>query len=76
MSNRNTDVLLEAVIDQNDRILEAVGSMREQIADLPTRSEFNELKADVTTIKHAVKETNHDLGKLKTRVTTLEIARP
>ena len=54
--------------DQNaklDAVLEAVGDIQRKVADLPTRTEFDELKQDVRVIKAAVTATNRDLEEHK-----------
>lgn len=61
-------VLLEDVHSKMDVVVEAVGQIQDQIKNLPTRDEFNELKDDVKVIKSVV--TEHDV-----RITQLENAR-
>ena len=47
-------VLLEDQNSKLDAVLEGVGDIQRKVADLPTRSGFDELKQDVKTIKVAV----------------------
>jgi peptidoglycan hydrolase CwlO-like protein len=58
-------VLMEDQNGKLDAVLEAVGDIQRKVADLPTRTEFDELKQDVRTIKAAVTATNHDLKQHK-----------
>lgn len=48
-----------------DGVVEAVGQLQDQVKNLPTRDEFNELKGDIKAIKVAV--SNHEQ-----RITQLE----
>lgn len=70
-----TDVLLEDIRSQIQAALEIVSDNQRQLADMPKRDEFNELKADVKIIKQAVKDTNVDLRLLERRVIKLEQTR-
>lgn len=72
--SRYTNVTLEDIREQMRAVLEITAGMQEQIADLPRRDEFNELKDDVKTIKQAVIDTSRDLRLLERRVTKLEKA--
>ena len=64
-----TNVILEEIRSQMSAVLEIVSNQ-------PTREEFDDLKADVNTIKRAVvdndKTTRHELELLDRRVTKLE----
>lgn len=54
--------------DQNtklDAVLESVGAVRQELARVPKREEFDELKQDVKTIKAAVTDLSRDLKKHK-----------
>ncbi len=42
-------------------VLESTSSISEQLKNVPTRNEFNELSLDVRTIRLAVTDTNKDL---------------
>jgi hypothetical protein len=53
-------------------VLEATDFIRQELARKPDREEFDELKADVTTLKHALKATNQDLHQLAERVAGIE----
>jgi archaellum component FlaC len=72
---RGMGVMLEQVLDQNRAVLEAVGDMQPQVADLPKRDEFEELKQDMQIVKAAVTDTNREVHDLDTRVSRLEAAR-
>ena len=65
-------VLLEEIRDQNRAVLEAVGSMREDLNHLPKREEFDELKQDVKIIKAAVTDLSHQVNDHEHRITRLE----
>jgi hypothetical protein len=68
-------IILEEIRDQNKAVLEAVSDMRQNVALIPEmKTDIEELKQDVRTIKAAVTATNKDLSKLDTRVTVLEQA--
>src|SRR2546421_11590235 len=62
---RHLSVLVEQVVSQNQGVLEAVGDIQRKVADLPTRTEFDELKQDVKTIKAAVGDLSDDLAELR-----------
>lgn len=69
-----TNVILEEIRDQNKAVLEAVGSMREELRQVPKHEEFDDLKQDVKTIKAAVTAMNKDAANLDQRVISLEQA--
>ena len=71
----NTDyngVLLEDLNGKFDAVIDGIKGIREKVDDLPTRTEFNELKEDVKTIKAVVTQTNKNLSIIDKRVTVLE----
>ena len=71
-----TNVILEEVRSQMRAVLEIVSDNQRKLGNMPTREEFDDLKADVNTIKRAVvdndKTTRHELELLDQRVTELE----
>ena len=71
-----TNVILEEIRSQMSAVLEIVSDNQRKLGNMPTREEFDDLKADVNTIKRAVvdndKTTRHKLGLLDRRVTKLE----
>jgi predicted nucleic acid-binding Zn-ribbon protein len=67
-------VLLEEIRDQNKAVLEAVGDMRKDLATVPKREEFDELKQDVKIIKAAVTDLSHQVTDHERRITDLEAA--
>lgn len=71
-----TNVILEEIRSQMSAVLEIVSDNQRKLDNMPTREEFNDLKADVNTIKRAVvdndKTTRHELELLDRRVTELE----
>lgn len=71
-----TNVILEEIRSQMSAVLEIVSDNQRKLGNMPTREEFDNLKADVNTIKRAVvdndKTTRHELELLDRRVTKLE----
>ena len=71
-----TNVILEEIRSQMSAVLEIVSDNQRKLGKMPTREEFDDLKADVNTIKRAVvdndKTTRHELELLDRRVTKLE----
>ena len=71
-----TNVILEEIRSQMRTVLEIVSDNQRKLDNMPTREEFDDLKADVNTIKRAVvdndKTTRHELELLDRRVTKLE----
>lgn len=55
---------MEHMDDKFDSLAEALQVTVDMVSQLPTRDEFNEVKADVTTIKLAVRDTNRELHGL------------
>lgn len=71
-----TNVILEEISSQMSAVLEIVSDNQRKLGNMPTREEFDDLKADVNTIKRAVvdndKTTRHKLELLDRRVAKLE----
>ena len=71
-----TNVILEEIRSQMSAVLEIVSDNQRKLDNMPTREEFDDLNADVNTIKRAVvdndKTTRHELELLDRRVTKLE----
>jgi hypothetical protein len=67
-------VLMEQMRDELRAVHEAVGGIQEQLADVPKRDEFDELRQEVRLIRAAVTATNEDVAGLKQRVDALEAA--
>ena len=71
-----TNVILEEIRSQMSAVLEIVSDNQRKLGNMPTREEFDDLKADVNTIKRAVvdndKTTRHKLELLDRRVAKLE----
>ena len=71
-----TNVILEEIRSQMSAVLEIVSDNQRKLDNMPTREEFDDLKADVNTIKRAVvdndKTTRHELELLDRRVAKLE----
>ncbi len=55
----------EKTKDDINLVLEATDFIKVRLEDMVTRDEFNELKADVQTIKIALRHTNEDLNDWK-----------
>ena len=62
--DRKVGVILEHFDDKFDSLAKALQLTNEMVSRLPTRDEFNEVKADITTIKLAVRDTNRELHGL------------
>lgn len=69
---RHLSMLVEEVISQNKAVLEIVADNQRVLQDIPKRDEFNELKAEVATIRAAVTDTNKELKLHDRRITKLE----
>ena len=71
-----TNVILEEIRSQMSAVLEIVSDNQRKLGNMPTREEFDDLKADVHTITRAVvdndKTTRHKLELLDRRVAKLE----
>lgn len=65
-------VMLEAIRDQNNAVLEAVGDIKNKVAGLPTREELNELKSDIKVIKATITNTNKQVQAHERRITVVE----
>lgn len=61
---RVAGIFSEQIKDELQVILEVVSDIQTKMIHLPTREEFNELKADIRTIKAAVKDTNRELHSI------------
>lgn len=70
----NLTVLVEQVIDQNNRVLEAVESMRDELKTKTSQTDLEEVKADIKAIKAAVTDTNRRVQDHEQRITQLEAA--
>jgi hypothetical protein len=57
-------VFMEHMDDKFDTLAEVIEIMNERMMELPTRDEFNEVKADIVTIKLAVRDTNREMHGL------------
>ena len=66
--------MLEQMRDELRVVHEAVGGIQEQLADVPKRDEFDELRQEVRLIRAAVTATNEDVAGLKLRVDALDAA--
>lgn len=69
-----TAILLEEIRDQNKAVLEAVGDMRKELAEVPKRDEFDELKQDMKVIKAAAVDLSHQVADHERRITDPEAA--
>jgi predicted nucleic acid-binding Zn-ribbon protein len=71
---RDNGIVVEQMRDELRAVHEAVGDIQEQLADVPKRDEFDELRQEVRLIRAAVTATNEDVAGLKQRVDALEAA--
>ncbi len=69
---RELGVLIEHNASQTQLILEILQSQQRQIAQLPTRDEFNELKSDLKIVKAAVTDSGAQLHDHERRIAHLE----
>lgn len=69
--------VLEEVRDQNKAVLENVGMMQNDMKLLAKQADLEEVKNDVKTIKHALRDTNNQIHGHEKRITKLEsVTRP
>lgn len=73
-NNNYHDVLLEQIRDQNKAVLEAVSGIRAELAQVPKREEFDELRQDVKIIKAAVTDLSQQVADHERRLSRLEAA--
>lgn len=66
--------LLEDLDGKFDYMVDAIGSINDQLRSIPKRDEFNELKAEVRAIHIVVSGHNKQLSKHESRITKLESA--
>ena len=78
MSNADDNyigVILEEIRDQNKAVLEAVGDIQKQVAELPTiRKDLGELTDDMKIVKAAVSDQSKQLQDHERRIGNLEAA--
>ncbi len=76
MSNSDDNyigVLLEEIRDQNKAVLEAVGDMQKQVAEIPAiKRDIGELKDDMKVVKAAVTDISRQANDYDHRITRLE----
>lgn len=71
--NDHTDVLLEDINGKFDAILEAVGTMQDQVKKIPKMAErLEKLESDMNMVKLATMGTSGDLKLIKIRTEKLE----
>ncbi|MDQ3158910.1 MAG: hypothetical protein M3P98_02120 [bacterium] len=67
------DVLVEQLVDQNDRILEAVQSMQTNVVKIPKiERDLEEIKQDISAIKYVTKDHSTELRDHENRITVIE----
>lgn len=69
-----TGVLLEDINSKMDAVVEVVGQIQDQVKNLPTKDEFQELRTDVKVIKGVVTDQSKQLTDHEERITILETA--
>jgi predicted nucleic acid-binding Zn-ribbon protein len=67
-------VLMEQMRDELRAVHEAVGGIQEQLADVPKRDEFDELRRDVKTTMSALRDVSGQVADHETRISALEAA--
>jgi hypothetical protein len=67
-------VLMEQMRDELRAVHEAVGGVQEQLADVPKRDEFDELRRDVKTTMSALRDASGQVAYHETRISALEAA--
>ncbi len=70
---KRLEVLHEETAAKIDTIVEIVGTQRDVMQNLATKDDVAEIRADISTIKQAVKATNQDL-RAKAPFTRLKTA--
>lgn len=70
-----TNILLEEIRDQTRVLFDAVGSIQDELKQVPKRDEFEDLKADVRIIKAVVMDNCKQLDSHEKRIATLETVR-
>jgi hypothetical protein len=73
---RYLNLIVEEMRSQFKVVHEAVADIRRIVNNQPTRQEFDELRADVKTIKAALKDTNKQVANHEIRLTKLETTHP
>src|SRR5260221_871129 len=58
---RDNGIVVEQMRDELKAVHELVGGVQEQLADVPKRAEFDELRADVKVIKKVVGDQSREL---------------
>ena len=79
VSNLRADVrenasMLDQMRDELRAVHEAVGGLQEQLADVPKRDEFDELRRDVKATMSALRDASGQVADHETRITALEAA--
>lgn len=71
---RAVGAFYEKIQDDIKLVLETVEAVNIKVNNLPTRDEFNDLRSEVITIKHALTATNEDLRVHGKQIASLESA--
>jgi hypothetical protein len=67
-------VLMEQMRDVLRVVHEAVGGIQEQLAEVPKRDEFDELRRDVKATMSALRDVSGQAANHETRLSALEAA--
>jgi hypothetical protein len=67
-------VLMEQMRDELRAVHEAVGGIQEQLAEVPKRDEFEELRRDVKATMSALRDVSGQVADHETRISALEAA--
>jgi hypothetical protein len=71
---RDNGIVVEQMRDELRAVHEAVGGIQEQLADVPKRDEFDELRRDVKATMSALRDASGQVADHETRITALEAA--
>jgi len=71
---RDNGIVVEQMRDELRAVHEAVGGIQEQLAEVPKRDEFDELRRDVKATMSALHDASGQVADHETRITALEVA--
>jgi Tfp pilus assembly protein PilO len=66
--------MLEQIRDELRAVHEAVGGLQEQLANVPKRDEFDDLRRDVKTTMSALRGVSGQVTNHETRISAVEAA--
>ena len=71
---RDNGIVVEQMRDELRAVHEAVGGIQEQLADVPKRDEFDELRRDVKATMSTLRDASGQVAGHETRISALEAA--